>query len=397
MAERLAVDGGKPVRKKRLPFYHPVIGAPEVRAVTNVLRSGWITSGPITARFEQALAKHVSGQPVAAVNSATSGLMLALHALGVGPGDEVITTPLTFVATANVIVHLGARPVFADVDPDSLTLDPRSAARAVTRKTRAIVPVHLAGHPADMTALLRLARKKHLAVVEDAAHAFGAVYRGRPIGSWGDATVFSFHAVKNVTTAEGGAVTSRSQELIQRVRLLANHGLDHDTWHRVRAQRWRYTMTAAGFKANLTDLHAALGLAQLDRFAAFQRRRREIVAAYQRAFRSLPQVQVPPELADGRHAWHLYLLRLRPERLRVSRDGFLEALFAEGISANVHYVPVHLQPYYRRTLNYRSGSLPIAEEASASIVTLPLYPAMTDRDAKDVIAAVTKLLRAYAV
>ncbi len=390
-----AVEGGKPVRRKRLAFYRPVLGAPEEQALVRVLRSGWITTGPVAAHFEAALARHMRRQPVAAVSSATAGLLLSLEALGIKRGDEVITTPLTFVATANVITHLGARARFVDVDPVTMTLDPAAVADAVNRKTAAILPVHLAGHAADMRALMQIAKRKRLKVVADAAHAFGSSYRGRPIGAWADATVFSFHAVKNLTTAEGGAVTSPRSSVVDRVRLLANHGLDSDTWRRVREHRWRYVMQAAGYKANLTDLAAALGLVQLQRFASLQARRRLIVAAYHKAFSRMPELILPTESAHVRHAWHVYLLRLSHDRLRISRDRFLQALLAEGITGNVHYVPVHLQPYYRKTLGYRPGSLPVAEAAAESVVTLPLYPAMTDGDVQAVVSAVTKLVAYY--
>jgi dTDP-4-amino-4,6-dideoxygalactose transaminase len=395
MSDRCAIEGGKPIRRKLLPFFKPILGRAEELAVVRVLRSGWITTGPVAASFEQALSRRVNGQPVAAVSSATAGLFLSLQALGVKAGDEVITTPLTFVATANVIAHLGARPRFVDVQEDSMTLAPDAVRAAINRKTAAILPVHLAGQPADMRALTAIARRSHLALIEDAAHAFGASYRGKPVGVFADATVFSFHAVKNLTTAEGGAVTSTNHAVVERIRMLANHGLDADAWRRLRGRRWRYVMTEAGYKANLTDVQAAIGLSQLRRFSGFQSRRRQIAGAYTRAFARLPQVIAPVPLPHTRHAWHVYLLRLRLDRLRIGRDRFLQALAAEGIMGNVHYVPVHLQPYYRRALGYRPGSLPAAEAASRSVVTLPLYPAMTDRDVRDVIDAVEKLLRCY--
>ena len=392
---RPAVEGGKPVRREPLAFFRPVVGEAEETAVRKVLRSGWITTGPTAHAFEAALAKRLGAKHLALVSSATIGLSLALEALGVGPGDEVITSPITFVATANVIMHRGARVRFVDVDPETLTLDPAAARRAVNAKTRAILPVHLAGHPADLDPLLRLARTHRLAVIEDAAHAFGARYKGQPIGLWGDATVFSFHAVKNLTSAEGGAVTVKDPEVLARIRRLANHGLDADAWQRFRERRWGYVMPEPGYKANLSDLHAAVGLAQLARFNAFQKRRRAISAAYHRAFVDNPALNVPTQARWTEHAWHVYILRLRPERVKIHRDRFLEALAAEGILGNVHYFPVHLQPYYRKTYGYAPGDLPVAEAASRATVTLPLYPAMTDTDVRDVVAAVDKLTAYY--
>lgn len=396
MAERPAVVGGRPVRKTPLLFHRHRLGAAEIQAAVGVLRSGWIVAGPVVAQWERAVARHLGCSHAVAVSSCTAGLTLALDAMGVGAGDEVITTPLTFAATANVVVHRGARPRFVDVDPLTLTLDPTAVAKAITRRTRAILPVHLAGQPCELQALLALARRHGLALLEDAAHAFGARYHARPIGTWGDATVFSFHAVKNLTTVEGGLVTTRSRALARRIRRLACFGMDRDAWRRSQRYDWRYLIREAGYKANFTDLQAAIGLVQLRRFAGFQRRRGQIVAAYHHAFSSYPELILPRDAPGTRHAWHLYLLQLRLERLRITRDAFLRALAAEGILGNVHYTPLHLQPYYRRAFGYRRGLCPVAEHAAERVVSLPLYPAMTSTEVADVIAAVTKLVGYYA-
>ena len=396
MVERPAALGGRPVRRTPLAFHRHWLTAAELQAAVRVLRSEWVTAGPIVAQWERALARTLACPHVVAVSSCTIGLTLALEASGVARGDEVITTPLTFAATANVIVHQGAVPRFVDVDPATLTLDPGAAAEAVTRKTRAVLPVHLAGQPCELGPLLALARARHLALIEDAAHAFGARYHQRPIGAWGGTAVFSFHAVKNLTTIEGGAIATRSAPLARRLRRLALHGIDQSGWQRTQAGRWHYLVHEAGYKANFTDVQAAIGLVQLRRFEALQRRRQRIVTAYQRAFASCPELLVPGEAPGTHHAWHLYLLRLRLERLRISRDGFLKALAAEGVTGNLHYPPVHLQPYYRRTFGYRRGDCPVAERAAAQLLTLPLYPVMTDQDVKDVVTAVTKLVRYYA-
>lgn len=395
MADKPAIAGGPPVRKQLLPFHRLSIGVRERRAVDQVLKSGWITSGPVVAAFERKAAKYLRVPCAVAVSSNTIGTTVALSALDIGPGDEVITSPLTFASTANVIVHQGARPRFADVDPVTLTLDPDTVSRAITKKTKAIIPVHLAGQPCDMPALLALARKRHLAVIEDAAHAFGASLDGKLIGSFGDATVFSFHAVKNLTTAEGGLITTKSKALAKRMRSLTFHGMDQDAYSRIRSHRWRYQVNQAGYKANFTDLQAALGMAQLEKFNRLQKRRREIVSKYTHAFKQLPGLMLPMERPNATHAWHVYLLRLRLSQLRISRDRFLEALLAEGITGNVHYIPVHLQPYYRKAFKFKKGLCPIAEQAASEVVTLPLFPSMTDKDIRDVVRAVTKLTAYY--
>ena len=396
MDERPVIAGGRPVRKQPLPFHKLDIGSKERSAVDRVLRSGWITSGPVVAEFEQACTRYLKTPHGVAVSSNTIGTTVALDALGVGPGDEVLTVPLTFVSTANVIVHRGAKPIFVDVDPETLTMDPASAKQAITRKTKALLPVHLAGQPCDMKPLLALARKHKFSVIEDAAHAFGASYHGRPIGSWGDATVFSFHAVKNLTTGEGGLITTKSAALAKKIRCFIFHGMDRDAYSRIKTHRWRYSVTEAGYKANFTDMQAAIGLEQLRAFDKRQQRRRQIAQAYHRAFSHFPELILPKEAAHTRHAWHVYLLRLKLEHFKIARDKFLEALAAEGIIGNVHYIPVHLQPYYRQAYGYREGLCPVAEKAAAQGVTLPLFPAMTNPDVNDVIAAVTKLIRYYA-
>ncbi len=395
MDERPAIAGGSPIRKQPLPFHKLNIGPKERSAVDRVLRSGWITSGPVVAEFERACARYLKTPYAVAVSSNTIGMTVALDALGVGQGDEVLTTPLTFVSTANVIVHRGAKPRFVDVDPETLTLDPNAVKRAITRKTKAILPVHLAGQPCAMEPLLRVARRHRLAVIEDAAHAFGASYYGRLIGSWGDATVFSFHAVKNLTTGEGGLVTTKSAALAKKIRHLIFHGMDCDAYSRIKTHRWRYSVIEAGYKANFTDIQAAIGLEQLRVFNKRQQRRRQIAQAYHRVFSPFPELILPREAPHTRHAWHVYLLRLKLDRLKITRDKFLEALAAEGIIGNVHYIPVHLQPYYRRVFGYRPGLCPVAEAAARQVVTLPLFPSMTDGDIEDVAAAVTKLIRYY--
>jgi dTDP-4-amino-4,6-dideoxygalactose transaminase len=381
-----------------LPFYRPAFGREEERAIVRVLRSRWITTGPVVRAFEETLRSALGAKYTVAVSSCSAGLLLSLDALGIGPGDEVITTPLTFAATANAILHRGAVPRFADVDKRTMTLDPAQVSKQINRKTRAILPVHFAGQPCDLSALQSLARKHHLVLIEDAAHALGAEYKSRPIGHNAQAAVFSFNAVKNLTTGEGGLVATRHADLAKRLRVLMSNGLDRDAWGRFcgQGQQWSYHIQALGYKANLTDLQAALGLAQYQRFAVMQGRRAGIVQRYQEAFRDQPALVLPAEAPGTRHAWHIYVLRLKPERLRINRDTFLQALAAEGILCNVHYHPIHRHPYYQKRLAYHAESLPVAEAVGETAVTLPLYPALRERDVQDVIRAVRKLVDYYA-
>ncbi len=396
MSQIPACVGGKPVRAKPLAFYQPILGAAEKKAVLAVLDSGWITTGPAVAQFEKKLSQYTGAKQVLAVNSCTHGLSICLDALGVGTGDEVITTPLTFASTAHVIVHRGARPRLVDVDPNTLNIDPAAVSNAITRKTKAIIAVHLAGSPVDLSALKKIASNKKIALIEDAAHAFGAVYKGKPVGQNSDAAVYSFHAVKNLTTAEGGAIAVRSSRLAKRMRILMNNGLNRDAWNRFRGDGWRYQVTECGYKSNMSDVHAAIGLAQLKQFNSMQARRRAIVGAYKKSLSALPQLILPEEQKNTKHAWHVYLMRLRLDQLKIGRDQFIRALWKEGIHCNVHYIPVHLQPYYQKEWGYRVGDCPIAEREAASEVTLPLYPAMSDKDVQDVIKSVTKVVSYYA-
>lgn len=391
-----ATAGGRPVRNKPLAFYKPTIGALEKKAVCSVLDSGWITAGPAVKRFEQAIQEQTGARHVLAVNSCTQGLAVSLDALGIQKGDEVITTPLTFASTVHVIEHCGAVPRFADVDPATLNLDPERVKSLIGRKTKAILPVHLAGQPADLKAFRSLAREKGLHLIEDAAHAFGANYAGTPIGASSEAAVFSFHAVKNLTTAEGGAIAMRSSQVARRAQTLINNGLNRDAWGRYRDDGWRYRVTACGYKANMSDVHAAIGLGQLQRFEKFQKRRRVIVSQYERELSQIPGLIIPREVPGTVHAWHVYLMRLDRSRFRIGRDRFMRALREEGIHCNVHYIPVHLQPYYREHYGSARGDCPVAETAAAGVITLPLYPAMTSQDTKDVVTAVRKVAQYYA-
>jgi dTDP-4-amino-4,6-dideoxygalactose transaminase len=364
-----------------VPFYKPWTDGREIAAVTNAIRSGWLTTGPRVKLFEERIRRFVKAGHSVALNSCTAALHLALAAADVGPGDEVITSPYTFAATGEAILYLGARPVFADVVPETLNIDPEEVARVVSRRTRAIVPVHIAGLPCDMAPILDTARRRGAAVIDDAAHALGARIGQRPIGSIGDMTCFSFYATKNLTTGEGGMVTTGNAGKAERIRRLSLHGLSRDAWKRYsRAGSWRYDVLEMGYKYNLTDPAAALGLAQFAKFPDMQARRRRIALRYSRLLQDCEAFDLPREIRGLTHAWHLYILRLRPRALRADRDRFIEALREKGIGTSVHFLPLHLHSLYRKTFGYRRGSYPNTERESARAISLPLYPGLTRRD-----------------
>lgn len=379
-----------------LPFALPDIGDEEIAEVADTLRSGWITTGPKTARFEAEFSAFLGDASLhsLAVNSATAGLHLALEALGIGPGDEVITTTHTFTATAEVVRYLGADVVLVDIDPATLCIDVAAVERAITDKTKAVIPVHYAGLAADMPALIALAKRRGLKIVEDAAHALPTTSAGQLIGTLDtDATVFSFYANKTITTGEGGMVVTRDAELAKRIKVMRLHGISRDAFDRFTAKvpSWYYEIVAPGFKYNLTDIASAIGLHQLRKARAFRQRRAEIAAQYHAAFASLPIV-VPPDAPTGEtHAWHLYPIRLG-DKAGVARDGFIERLFAAGIGCSVHYIPLHLQPYWRERYGLRAEDFPHSQKAYERMVSLPIYTRMGDADVQRVVGAVHKAL-----
>ena len=382
-------------RSAHLPFSLPLIGEEEIAEVVDTLRSGWITTGPKVGRFEAEFAAAMSAPAAAALSSCTAALHTALAAGEVGPGDEVITTTLTFASTVNVIEHVGARPVLVDVEPDTLTIDPARVEAAITPRTRAIIPVHYAGHPAEMDPILELARARDLLVIEDAAHAVPASYRGRRIGSGPNPAAFSFYAIKNLTTGEGGMLTG-ARDLVERARVLGLHGMSRDAWKRYgKGGSWRYEITAPGFKYNMTDIQAALGLWQLRKLESFQQRRREVVAAYQEAFGAEDALELPVERPWVRHAWHLYVLRLRPGVLRIGRDQVIDQLAERNIGTSVHFIPVHVHPYYRDKYRYRAAAFPVAYHNFLRMLSLPLNPRLTHQDVADVIDAVRDVLEKF--
>lgn len=379
-----------------LPFALPDIGEEEINEVLETLRSGWVTTGPKARRFEQEFESFVGGGVTAlAVNSATAGLHLALEALGVGEGDQVITTPYTFTATAEVIRYLGADPVFVDIDPVTFNIDAGLIEAAITARTRAVIPVHFAGLPCDMGAIMAVARRHGLAVVEDAAHALPARYRGTLIGGLEtDATVFSFYATKTITTGEGGMIVSRNAEIIDRCRVMRLHGISRDAFDRYVSERpsWYYEVVAPGFKYNLTDVAASIGIHQLRKVSKFHERRAAMAARYSRALADLP-VELPRGAAEGdAHAWHLYVIRLRPDA-GVTRERFIEALAKKRIGTSVHFIPLHIQPYWRERYALRPEQFPNAVKSYVGAVSLPLYTRMTEADQSRVIGAVRSVLR----
>ncbi|MBK6899696.1 MAG: DegT/DnrJ/EryC1/StrS aminotransferase family protein [bacterium] len=383
------------MRDTFLPFSPPYIGDEEIAEVVDSLRSGWITTGPKTKRFEKEFAAYVGAPAALALSSCTAGLHTALVLGGIGPGDEVITTPITFTATVAVIEHTGARPVLVDVEPDTMNIDPRLVREAVTERTRAVMAVHYGGHPCDLDPLRDVCREHRLLLVEDAAHAVPAKYKGRFVGSGDNPVSFSFYATKNLTTAEGGMLTGSPAMIAQGV-VVSLHGMDRDAWKRNdRTGSWRYDIVTPGFKYNMTDIQAAIGLQQLRRLEAMHARRRELVARYNAAFGDLDACELPVERPEVQHAWHLYPLRLRSERLAITRDAFIEELRARNIGTSVHFIPIHTFTYYRERYGYRPEDFPVALDCSEREISLPLHPGLSDRDADDVIEAVREIIRKH--
>jgi perosamine synthetase len=384
------------LRTRFLEFSVPLLGEAEIDSVVDCLRSGWLTSGQKVKAFEQDFALYIGCSHALAVNSCTAALHLGLEAVGVQPGDEVITSPMTFAATAAVIEHLGARPVLVDCEAETLNLDATRLEAAITPRTRAIVPVHFAGQPCDMEAILAIARAHDLAVVEDAAHALPARVRGRLVGTLGDITCFSFYATKTITTGEGGMVTTDREDYAARMRMMHLHGMSRDAWKRY-AQNgsWSYDILAAGFKYNLTDIAASIGIAQLARADAFHARRLEIARAYTAGLSGMRGVRTPVVRDEGGHAWHLYVVQVVPEALTIDRDEFIRRLVAMNIGVSVHFIPLHVHPYYRDKYGYRPEDFPIAYAAFQRILSLPLYPKMSDDDVQDVIGAVRSLAEGH--
>ena len=386
--EALAIHGGTPVRKTLLPYGRQSIEEDDIQAVVETLRSDWLTTGPKIPEFEEAFAAWMGARYAVSFSSGTAALHGAAFAAGIGTGDEAITTPLTFAATANCILYQNGTPIFADVAPDTLNLDPERVGAKITQRTKALLPVDYAGHPADLDAMLEVAEGHGLVVIEDACHALGAEYKGRRVGSIAHMTVFSFHPVKHLTTGEGGMVTTDNAAYADALRKFRNHGISSGARDRQQAGQWHYEMVLLGYNYRLTDIACALGLSQLKRLEENLTRRREIAARYTAAFQEMPGICAPVVREEALPAWHLYPIRLELDRLSAGRAEIFRALRAENIGVNVHYIPVHLHPYYRERFGYRGGEFPIAESAYESLISLPMFHGMSDADVEDVIRAV---------
>jgi dTDP-4-amino-4,6-dideoxygalactose transaminase len=384
------------VEAQFLPFHVPVIAEDEIQAVTETLRSGWLTTGARVREFEADFARYVGCQHAVAVNSGTAALHLALDAIGLKESDEVLVPTMTFAASAEVVLYFKAKPVLVDCRRDTMNIDPDQIEKAITTKTKALMPVHIGGQPCDMERILEIAKVHNLKVIEDAAHALPTRYRERMVGTIGDITCFSFYATKTITTGEGGMATAENPEWAERMRIMSLHGISHDAWKRYTAEgSWYYEIMSPGYKYNLTDVAAALGSQQLKKCDRFWELRRRCAAWYNEGFKDVPEVSVPYVAPDVQHAWHLYVIQLNLERLRISRNAFIELLKKENIGTSVHFIPLHLHPYYRDTFGYRPEDFPTASAVFERIISLPIYPKMTETDVQRVIDTVRTLIKEH--
>jgi dTDP-4-amino-4,6-dideoxygalactose transaminase len=385
-----------PRRKSFLVFGSPLIEGAEIAEVVASLRSGWIGTGPKVQRFEEMFRKFTGARFAMALNSCTAALHLSMLAIGIRPGDEVIVPAMTFAATANAVIHAGGKPVLADCRRETMNIDPEDVERKITKKTRAIVPVHFAGRPCEMDAIMDIARRRRLHVVEDCAHAIEAEYQGKKTGTFGAIGCYSFYVTKNIITGEGGMAVTNRAEYANKIKVLALHGMSKDAWKRYSDEGFKhYKVVYAGFKYNMTDLQASLGIHQLPRIQRYWRCREKIWRTYNQAFQDLPVFLPAPVPKGMKHAYHLYTLLLDTDRLRISRDRFLEQMTRANIGVGVHYVALHLHPYYRKTYGYKPGDFPVAEWISQRTVSLPLSPKLCDKDVADVIAATNSILHGY--
>lgn len=379
-----------------LPFHVPDIAEDEIQAVVDTLRSGWLTTGARVRQFEADFAQYVGCQQAVAVNSGTAALHLALDAIGLKEGDEVLVPTMTFAASAEVVLYFKAKPVLVDCRRDTMNLDPDQIEKAISARTKAIMPVHIGGQPCDMDRILEIARVHNLKVIEDAAHALPTRYQGRLVGTIGDITCFSFYATKTITTGEGGMATTENPAWAERMRIMSLHGISHDAWKRYTAEgSWYYEIMYPGYKYNLTDVAAAMGIQQLKKCDQLWELRRRCAAWYNEGFKDVPEVGVPYVAPDVQHAWHLYVLQLDLERLRISRNAFIARLRDENVGTSVHFIPLHLHPYYRGTFGYRPEDFPAASAVFERIISLPIYPKLTAADSQRVIDTVTRLVRQH--
>ncbi len=394
--EKPAYAGGKPVRETKLYYGHQYLDEKDVQAVVEVLHSDYLTCGPKITELEQKLCELTGAKYAVVCSNDTAALHIACMAAGVSAGDEVITTPITFLASANCALYCGAKPVFADIDEETYNIDPKEIEKAMTPKTKAVVAVDYTGQVVDLDAIMETCHKQNVVVIEDAAHSIGTLYKGRPIGSIADMTTFSFHPVKTVTAGEGGAVLTDNEEYYKKLLLYRSHGMTRDQAQMTKESEggWYYQMIDLGYNYRMTDMQAALLISQLEKLPMFSKRRKEIVARYNEAFSRIPELTLQQELEGSDSTRHLYILRIKPEKLRIDRRGFFDALAAENIMCNVHYIPIYLQPYYQE-MGYPKGLCPRAEKLYSEMMSLPLYYAMTDQDVEDVITAVQKIVDYY--
>lgn len=394
--EKPAIEGGKPVREEFLPYGTQSLDQKEINEVVDTLKSDWITTGPKMRLFEKKFRDYIGSKFAVAVNSGTAALHIATSAIEINPSDEVITTPLTFVASANCIVYRGGTPVFADIKKNTWNIDPKNIEKNITSKTKAIIPVHFAGQPCDMDEILEIAEKNDLYVIEDAAHAIDAKYLGKKIGNISDLSIFSFHPVKNITTAEGGMVTTNNEELYEKLLMYRTHGISKDAVKRFgKSGGFYYDMKYLGYRYNMSELHAALGIHQLDKLKKFQKRRREIVKIYNKELFKIEQINIPYVKNDIRHSWHLYIIQLEVDKLKVDRDYIFKAMREENIGVNVHYIPVHYHTYYQEKFGLKKGMFPNVEWLFPHLLTIPLSHSMTDEDVYDVINSLKKIIEYY--
>jgi UDP-4-amino-4,6-dideoxy-N-acetyl-beta-L-altrosamine transaminase len=393
--EKLAINGGRPVRENYLAYGQQWLDEQDIEAVVKVLKGDCLTTGPWVKAFEDKVAGYVGARYAVAVSSGTAALHMACFAAGIGSGDEVIVSPITFAASANCVLYQGGTPVFADIDPCTYNIAPKEIAKKITRKTKAIIPVDFTGQPVDMDEIRKTAERHNLLIIEDAAHALGSEYKGKKVGSLADLTEFSFHPVKPITTGEGGVITTNNKELYQKMLLFRSHGITRDANYLAQNHGpWYYEQQCLGYNYRITDVQCALGSSQLERLEQFIKRRREIADKYSEAFAAIKEIVTPREAGYANSGWHLYVIRLNLELLKAGRKEIFQALLAENIGVNVHYIPVYYHPYYQE-LGYEKGICPNAEKLYDEMITLPLFPKMTDDDAEDVLEAVNKVLAFY--
>lgn len=390
--ESLAIKGGKPVRDTLLPYGHQWIDDEDINAVAEVLKSDWITQGPKIDEFESKVAEYCGAKYAVAVSNGTAALHAACAVAGITRSDEVITTPITFVATANAIVHCGGKPVFADIDKNTLNIDPEQIRKKLSSRTTAIMPVDFAGHPADANEIRAVAKERGLITIEDACHALGAEYKGRKVGSLSDMTVFSFHPVKHITTGEGGMILTDNKEYYDKLKAFRHHGI---VKHNFNEGPWYYEVYQPGYNLRITNFQCALGISQMSKLERFIQRRQEIAQQYNEAFSEIAEIKNPFADKNVNHVYHIYVIQLQTELLKVGRKEVFEALTAENIGVNVHYLPLHLQPFFRKEFGYKKGDCPKAERYYERAITLPIFPRMSERDVEDVIKAVTKVIAYY--